>query len=82
MHINYAIINLWDKEKEEISWMKFWIGVGVASMMGLISWFVNNYEQADIIMLSLDILSVVVIAVFIVLLNNAAIKKIRNLENL
>jgi len=62
--------------------MKFWIGVGVASMMGLISWFVNNYEQADIIMLSLDILSVVVIAVFIVLLNNAAIKKIRNLENL
>ena len=35
----------------------------------------NNYEQADVVMLSLDILSVVVIAIFIVLLNNKAIKK-------
>jgi len=25
-----------DKEKVEISWLKFWIGVSVASMMGLI----------------------------------------------
>jgi hypothetical protein len=33
-------------------------------------------------MLSLDIISVVVIAIFIVLLNNKAIKKIRHLENL
>ncbi len=71
-----------DKEKEEISWMKFWIGVGVASIMGLISWFVNNLEQANMVMLGLDIFSVIAIAVFIVLLNNAAIRKIRNLEDL
>ena len=71
-----------DKEKEEIAWMKFWIGVGVASIMGLISWFVNNYEQANNIMLTLDIVSVVIIAVFIVLLNNAGIKKIKNLEDI
>ena len=67
-----------DKEKEEIAW----IGVGVASIMGLISWFVNNYEQANNIMLTLDIVSVVIIAVFIVLLNNAGIKKIKNLEDI
>ena len=62
--------------------MKFWIGVGVASIMGLISWFVNNLEQANMVMLGLDIFSVIAIAVFIVLLNNAAIRKIRNLEDL
>ena len=71
-----------DKEKEEIGWIKFWIGVGVASIMGLISWFINNYEQANDIVLFIDILSVVIIAVFIVLLNNTALKKIKNLEDL
>lgn len=71
-----------DKEKEEIGWIKFWIGVGVASIMGLISWFVNNFENAHGFILFIDIFSVVVIAVFIVLLNNTALKKIKNLEDL
>ncbi len=37
-----------DKEKEQISWIKFWIGVGVASIMGLISYLVNHYEKSNI----------------------------------
>jgi len=40
-----------DKEKEQIGWIKFWIGVGVASIMGLISYFVNHYDKADKIIL-------------------------------
>jgi hypothetical protein len=61
---------------------KFWIGVSVASTMGLISWFVNNYETANSIMLILDISSVLMIAVFIVILNKAGLKKIKELEDL
>ena len=71
-----------DKEKEEIGWIKFWIGVSVASIMGLISWFVNNYETANQIMLILDIVSVLAIAFFIVMLNKTGLKKIKELENL
>jgi len=71
-----------DKEKEEIGWIKFWIGVSVASIMGLISWFVNNYETANEIMLGLDIASVLTIAVFIVMLNRTGLKKIKELEDL
>ena len=71
-----------DKEKEEIGWIKFWIGVSVAAIMGLISWFVNNYEQANEIMLILDILSVLIIAIFIVILNKAGLRKIKDLEEL
>jgi len=71
-----------DREKEEIGWIKFWIGVSVASTMGLISWFVNNYETANSIMLILDISSVLMIAVFIVILNKAGLKKIKELEDL
>ncbi|MCF6245614.1 MAG: hypothetical protein L3J43_11350 [Sulfurovum sp.] len=71
-----------DKEKEEISWIKFWIGVSVASMMGLISWLVNNYESANSIMLILDTASILAIAIFIVKLNKIGLKKIKELENL
>ena len=71
-----------DKEKEEIAWIKFWIGVSVASIMGLISWFVNNYETANSVMLTLDMVSVLIIAVFIVILNKTGLKKIKELEDL
>ncbi len=71
-----------DKEKEEIAWIKFWIGVSVASIMGLISWFVNNYETANGVMLTLDMVSVLIIAVFIVILNKTGLKKIKELEDL
>ncbi len=71
-----------DKEKEEIAWIKFWIGVSVASIMGLISWFVNNYESANSTMLTLDMLSVSILAVLIVVLNRAGLKKIKELESL
>ena len=71
-----------DKEKEEIAWIKFWIGVSVASIMGLISWFVNNYETANSVMLTLDMVSVLMIAVFIVILNKTGLEKIKKLEDL
>jgi len=71
-----------DKEKEEIAWIKFWIGVSVASTMGLISWFVNNFETANTIMLTLDMASVLMIAIFIVMLNKIGLKKIKELEDL
>ncbi len=62
--------------------IKFWIGVAVASIMGLISWFVNNLEKANEIFLVVDIVAVVVIAIFVVLLNNAALREIRELEEI
>jgi len=71
-----------DKEKEEIAWIKFWIGVSVASIMGLISWFVNNYETANSIMLTLDMVSVSILAVLIAILNKVGLKKIKELEDL
>ena len=71
-----------DKEKEEIGWIKFWIGVSVASIMGLISWFVNHYADANNIILIMDLLATVVLAIFIVVLNRTALRKIKELEAL
>ena len=71
-----------DKEKEEISWIKFWIGVSVAAIMGLISWFVNNYEKANSIMLFLDIVSIVAISSLVIKLNTIGLKKIKDLEDI
>ena len=50
--------------------------------MGLISWFVNNYEIANSIMLTLDMVSVSILAVLIAILNKVGLKKIKELEDL
>ncbi len=71
-----------DREKEEIAWIKFWIGVAVASIMGLVSWLVNHYEDADNLLLMLDGAGTILLAIFIVILNQTAIKKIKNLEEI
>ena len=56
--------------------------MSVASIMGLISWFVHNFERANTIMLTLDMVSVLMIAIFIVMLNKIGLKKIKELEDL
>jgi len=71
-----------DKEKEEISWIKFWIGVAIASIMGLVSWFVNHYATADKTLLILDVVSIFVAAVLVIILNKTGLKKIKKLEDL
>ena len=50
--------------------------------MSLLFWFVNNYETANSVMLTLDMVSVLMIAAFIVILNKAGLKKIKELEDL
>jgi len=71
-----------DREKEEISWIKFWIGVSVAAVMGLISWLVNHYETASVWVVILDIVSVIVLTGLVAKLNQAGLKKIKELEEL
>lgn len=71
-----------DKEREEISWIKFWIGVAVAAIMGLVSWFVNHYATADKTLLILDVVSIFVAAVLVIILNKTGLKKIKKLEDL
>ncbi|RLA75710.1 MAG: hypothetical protein DRG11_00485 [Epsilonproteobacteria bacterium] len=71
-----------DKEKEEIGLLKFWIGVSVASIMGLISWFVNNFEKSDEIILIFNIVSIVIVAILIVFLNKTVLDKIKKLKDI
>ena len=51
-------------------------------MMGLISWFVNNFEKANNIILGVDIFSIVILAFFIIILNKVGLQKIKKLEEL
>ncbi len=71
-----------DKEKEQISWIKFWIGVGVASIMGLISYLVNHYEKSNIYLIGATVIAVIFIAIFVVILNSIGLKKIKELEDI
>ena len=71
-----------DKEREEIAWIKFWIGVAVASIMGLISWLVNHYEAASTFLIALDIIGIAILGIFILFFNRIGLKKIKELEDI
>jgi len=42
-----------DEIKEEIGWLKFWIGVMAASFMGMVSYINSNYDQMSTFSLAL-----------------------------
>jgi hypothetical protein len=46
------------------------------------SGLVNHYEDADNLLLMLDGAGTILLAIFIVILNQTAIKKIKNLEEI
>lgn len=71
-----------DREKEEISWIKFWIGVSVAAIMGMVSWLVNHYENGNFLIIFLDIVTIVGLAGVIIKLNRMGLQKIKDLEEL
>ena len=66
-----------DELKEEISYLKFWLGIIVATNIGLIGWLVNNYEKSFYKSIA-DIVAIFILTLTIVVLNKK-IKKIGDL---
>lgn len=71
-----------DEIKEEIGWLKIWLGIFVVTMFSMIAWLVGNYEKADSSIVYLDIVGIVVLAIIISYMNSRAIKKIRSLRDI
>ena len=38
-----------DKIKESIGYLKFWLGILVASDIGLVTWFINNFDTLSLV---------------------------------
>lgn len=71
-----------DKIKEEIGFLKLVLALVVAIEVSLLAWLVQNYTNADRLLLILCSLAVVVATGIIVWAARVAFRKIDELENL
>jgi hypothetical protein len=71
-----------DEIKEEIGWLKVWLGILVVTMFGMIGWGISHIGKVGNLLLILDGVSIVVIAIIVGIINFTAIKKIRSLKDL
>ena len=71
-----------DEIKEEIGWLKFWIGVLVASFMGMVSFINANLDDMSIYSLSASVVLTLAIMLGILSFNKRAVKLIRSLKDI
>ena len=50
-----------DEVKEEIGYLKLWLGVVVVTNIGLIGWSVSHFEQISSIKTALSVLSILIL---------------------
>ncbi len=54
-----------DEVKEEIGYLKLWLGVVVVTNIGLIGWSVSHFEQISSIKTALSVLSILFLSILI-----------------
>ena len=71
-----------DVAKEQIAYLKLWLGIMVVTDISLIGWFIGNYGQASASLLVTDLLAVAVVSAGIVVLHHRIEQKIERLRDL
>lgn len=71
-----------DVAKEQIAYLKLWLGIMVVTDISLIGWFIGNYEKASASLLTTDFLAVAVVSVGIAILHYRIKHKIEHLREL
>jgi len=71
-----------DVAKEQIAYLKLWLGITVVTDISLIGWFIGNYGQASASLLVTDLLAVAVVSVGIVVIHHRIERKIERLRDL
>jgi hypothetical protein len=71
-----------DEIKEELNYLKVWLGIIVITTIGLISWLVNNHETSSTVKIVSDIVAIVTLTISIILIDKSIKKKIKSLKEL
>ncbi len=71
-----------DEIKEEINYLKVWLGIVVVTTIGMIGWLINNYETSSPLKVILDIISIIVLTITISIIDKKIKNKIRELKDL
>ena len=71
-----------DEIKEELNYLKVWLGIIVITTIGLISWLINNYETSSELKIISDVVAIVFLTLSILIMDKKIKKKIRSLKDL
>lgn len=71
-----------DEVKEELNYLKLWLGIIVVTAIGLIGWLVNNYVEASTVKLASNIIVIIILNISIVIIDKKIKKKIKILRDL
>ncbi len=58
-----------DEIKEELNYLKVWLGIIVITVISLISWLINNYETSSMIKSVSDMIAIVILTVSIIMID-------------
>ncbi len=71
-----------DEIKEELNYLKVWLGIIVITTIGLISWLINNYAVSSNIKIIADVIAIIVLTITILFIDKNIKNKIRALRGL
>ena len=71
-----------DEIKEELNYLKVWLGIVVITTIGLISWLINNYEISSILKIVADLIAIIILTISIIFIDKNIKVKIKSLRNL
>ncbi len=71
-----------DKANSHISYLKFWLGIAVAVIIGILGWVFTSYEKTSAFLLCGGVVMVAALGVIVFVLNKRILRKIDELEGL
>jgi len=71
-----------DEIKEELNYLKVWLGIIVITTIGLIGWLINNYEVASDLKVIADVIAIIGLTISIIIIDKNIKNKIKSLKDL
>lgn len=71
-----------DEKKEKISFLKFWLGIAVGSLLAIVGFCVSNLYKIELFILILSLVACVVLAGAVLVLSTKISQLIEDLKDL
>lgn len=71
-----------DEIKEELNYLKIWLGIVVVTAISLIGWLINNYALESSMKIFGDIIAIIVLTIAIIIVDKKIKNKIKSLRDL
>lgn len=83
-HLLYRLKDMSELDffREQIAYLKLWLGIMVVTDISLIGWFIGNYGTASVSLLGVDLLAIAGTSTGIVILHRLIEHKIERLRDL